>query len=274
MKIIKKITYRRAKALPEYELIKAKFKEIKSNKNLLKTEGIERSDSLEKLNYFIVIEYINMADRIDYSKIFPNDGYSMDVEGLLNEQDKIIQYINRRKQDYPEMFYKLGFVNEVVGCFLIATRKSNVNNISTKNTKNTISIKIKESFPREIKQMCHDYHTTRVAVSEREEEEFVRFSRLSFDEKDIILQNIIENASTNSLIFYYPPDNRKRNLKNEDVMQSGNTGTIKLEDVFNQNIEKITSVEFLASLLKKAEEKENYEFCAKIRDRLEYLKVR
>lgn len=270
MKIIKKITHRRAKALPEYTLIQEKFDEIKSKSKKAgdKSEGIERSESIDKLNFFIVLEYINMADRIDYSRIFPNDDFIIYVEGLLNEQDKIIQHINKRKANYPDMFYKLGFVNEVIGCFLIATRKGNLNNISTKNTKNTISIKIKNAFPREIKEMCNDYLLTKSEASEREQEEFIRFSRLSFDERDIILQNIIETASNNTFAFFYPPDNRKKNTPS----QSGSTGAVKLEDVFNQNIEKITSVEFLASLLKKAEDKENYEFCAKIRDRLEILK--
>jgi len=272
MKIIKKITHRRAKALLEYELIKEKFSEIKSTKGQ-KTEGIERSQSLDKLNYFVVLEYINIAEKIDYGKIFPTDDYVIDVEGLLNEQDKIIQLINKRKNNYPEMFYRLGFVNEVVGCFLIATRKTKITHISTKNTKNTISIKIKDTFPREIKEMCNDYYATKSEISDREQEEFVRFSRLSFDERDIILHNIIENAAENSLAFFYPPDNRKRNNKS-DLAQSGATGTVKLDEVFSQNIEKITSVEFLASLLKKAEQKENYEFCAKIRDRLDFLKVR
>jgi hypothetical protein len=271
MKIIKKITHRRAKALPEYEYIKDKFADIKS-KGGQKTEGIERSQSLDKLNYFIVLEYFNMAEKIDYAKIFPTDDYVIDVEGLLNEQDKIIQLINKRKDNYPEMFYKLGFVNEVVGCFLIATRKSKMNHISTKNTKNTISIKIKDTFPREIKEMCNDYYAIKSEASEREQEEFIRFNRLSFDERDIILQNILENAAENSVAFFYPPDNRKRNKS--DLTQSGATGTVKLEEVFNQNIEKITSIEFLRSLLYKAEQKENYEFCAKIRDRLEFLKVR
>ena len=46
---------------------------------------------------------------------------------------------------------------------------------------------------------------------------------------------------------------------------------IKMEDVFKQNIDRITSVEFLDSLLVKEKEKENYEFCIKIRDRLNFL---
>ena len=47
-----------------------------------------------------------------------------------------------------------------------------------------------------------------------------------------------------------------------------------MEDAFSQNIERITSVDFLKSLLNKALDKENYEFCAKIRDRLFFLETK
>ena len=72
MKIIKKISFKRAKSLlEEYKSVQEKFSEIKSKGG--KEEGVARIDSLSKLNYFIVLEYNNMADKIDYDKIFPNN---------------------------------------------------------------------------------------------------------------------------------------------------------------------------------------------------------
>jgi protein-arginine kinase activator protein McsA len=269
MKIIKKITFRRAKSLSgEFKLVQDKFLEIKDNGG---EEGISRIESLSKLNYFIVMEYINMADKINYEKIFPNDDFIVDIEGLLNEQDKVIQHINKRKNVYPEIFRKLGLIHEVTGCFLIATRKSSINNVSTKNTKNTISIRMKNvSLPKEISQMCSEYSEAKSEIFKKEQEEFERFNKLSFEEQDIILQNILQNANSGSVEFFY--SSSELNDKKEEPL-SGYT-SVKMEDAFSQNIERITSVEFLKSLLNKALDTENYEFCAKIRDRLFFLQAR
>ncbi len=268
MKIIKKITFRRAKSLSdEFKSVQEKFLEIKNTGG---EEGISRIDALSKLNYFIVIEYINMADKINYDKIFPNDDYLVDIEGLLNEQDKVIQQINKRKSTYPEIFKKLGLIHEVTGCFLIATRKTNMANISTKNTKNTISVRINNKFlPKEVIQMCNEYNDAKAEIFQKEQEEFERFNKLSFEEQDIILQNILQNVNAGSVEFFYTSESNES--KNEPL--SGYTN-VKMEDAFSQNIERITSVEFLKSLLEKALDKENYEFCAKIRDRLSFLQMK
>lgn len=267
MKIIKKITFRRAKSLTEeFKLVEEKFLELNNGGK----EGIARIDFVSKLNYFIVIEYINMADKINYEKIFPNDDFIVDIEGLLNEQDKVIQHINQRKEDYPEIFHKLGLIHEVTGCFLIATRKVSINNVSTKNTKNTISIRIKNLFlPKEVSKMCNEYHDVKLDITKKEQEEFYRFNKLSFEEQDIILNNILQNANTGSVEFFYSSESD--NKKDEPL--SG-YNSVKMEDSFSQNIERITSVDFLKSLLTKALDKENYEFCAKIRDRLTFLEMR
>lgn len=267
MKIIKKISFKRAKSLEnEYKLAQEKFSDLKNKGG---KEGIARIDSMSKLNYFIVVEYINMADKIDYNKIFPNDDFIVDVEGLLNEQDKVIQHISKRKSNYPELFYKLGLIHEVTGCFFIATRKTDIKNVSTKNTKNTISIKINNSsLPQEVEIMCDEYHNAKIDVTNKEQEEFKRFNKLSFEEQDIILQNILQNANSGRVEFFYSPEPKKSNTKDEPL--SGYS-SVKIEDAFSQNIERITSVEFLKSLLDKALEKENFEFCAKIRDRLAFL---
>lgn len=270
MKIIKKITFRRAKALSEeFEIIQEKFLELKNKGG---KEGIERIASISKLNFFIVIEYTNMADKINYEKIFPNDDFIVDIEGLLNEQDKVIQHINKRKEDYPEIFHKLGIIHEVTGCFIIATRKVNINNISTKNTKNTISVRINNSFlPKEVFKMCDEYYDVKSEIIKKEEEEFNRFKKISFEEQDIILQNILQNANSGSVDFFYSSELDESKSKDESL--SGYTA-VKLQDAFSQNIERVTSVDFLKSLLKKALNKENYEFCAKIRDRLTFLEMK
>ena len=270
MKIINRITFRRAKSLSEeFKLIQEKFSEIKNNGG---KEGVARIDSISELNYFIVIEYINMADKINYEKIFPNDDFIVDIEGLLNEQDKVIQHINKRREGYPEIFHKLGLIHEVTGCFLIATRKTNINNVSTKNTKNTISIRMRNLFlPKEINKMCNEYHDIKSDIIEKEQEDFNRFNKLSFEEHDIILLNILQNANSGSVDFFHSSELNKNEDSEESV--SGYTN-VKMDDIFIQNIERITSIDFLKSLLNKALNKENYEFCAKIRDRLTFLETK
>jgi len=241
MKIIKKVTFSRAKSLSEeYGIIQEKFLELKNKGG---KEGVNRIESISSLNYFIVLEYVNMADKIDYDKIFPNGDFIVDVESLLSEQDKVIQHISKRKPNYPEVFYKLGLMHEVTGCFLIATRKLNANNISTKNTKNTISVRIKNSkLPIEIENMCNDYFNVKSEILNKEKEEFSRFNKLSFEEQDTILQNILQNVNTGSAEFFYSQDNKSIDKKEESL--SGYS-SVKLDNAFNQNIERITSVEFL-----------------------------
>ena len=212
MKIIKKVSFERAKSLvEEYKAVEVKFSELKNKGG---EEGIARINSLSNLNYFIVLEYINMADKIDYTKIFPNDDFIVDVEGLLNEQDKVIQHINKRKSDYPEPFFRLGLIHEVTGCFLIATRKVDIKNVSTKNTKNTISVRIKNTaLPKEIEHMCDEYQNAKIEVSKKEQEEFERFNKLSFEEQDIILQNILQNANSGSVDFFIIQNLKKQTIK-------------------------------------------------------------
>lgn len=275
MKIIKKVSFKRVQNLKEeFKEISKKFIEIK---NKAENVGFGRTKDISELNFFFVIEYINIADRINYEKIFPNDDFIIDIEGLLNEQDKVIQHINKRKENYPEVFYKLGFINEASNCFLIATRKTSIINVSTKNTVNTISIKLNNnSLPKEIDIMCSEYYDSKFESNLKEQEEFKRFKKLSFEEHDVILQNIIQRANLGSIDFFYTEKEKQPSKKNNNNIHpfSGDSNTIKIEQAISRNLEKVTSAEFLKSLLSKAEQKENYELCAKIRDRLQFISTK
>ena len=105
MKIIKKTAFKKAVLLKEeFREITKKFTEIKNKGG---NAGLSRTENISELNFFFVIEYVNIADKINYEKIFPNDDFIIDIEGLLNEQDKIIQHINKRKENYHDIFYNL-----------------------------------------------------------------------------------------------------------------------------------------------------------------------
>src|SRR3989304_1013237 len=113
MKLVKKIPFRRVKKLPQFEIISNKFNEVKlSCESLSGTSpeynkecyrGIAKVDSLSELNYYIIVEYSNVADRISYERIFPKNGI-IDYDALILEQRKLCEYIIRRNCNYPDIF--------------------------------------------------------------------------------------------------------------------------------------------------------------------------
>lgn len=269
MKLIRKITFRRVKEFPQFEIISNKFKEVKE---LGSRYGIAKVASLSELNYYVVIEYSNIADRINYERIFPKNGI-VDYEMLILEQKKLCEHIIRRNCNYPEVFKLLGPVNEVIGCYLIATNKSNSGLLTTKNTINNISIKLPcKSMPREIDIMCSLYRDNIKKPISEEQEEFEKFIKVSFEEQDIVLQSVLLNVQlypvmvSEGAITLQEVDNQQ----NHTEMRHTNT-PIRIEDIASNNVANITSIEFLGMLLKASEIKENYELCVKIRDRIHEL---
>lgn len=262
MKLTKKITFKRAKNLPEFRTIEEKFNEIKGKED---NKGIARLNSVSNLNFYIVVEYVNLVDKIDYSKIFPNDNLIVDFEALMNEQERIMEYMQKKKTNSFPAFNKLGLTNDVTGCYLIATRK-NIQSISKKNTSNTISVKfMANSFPNEVDSICEEFYYDKKETIKKEQDEFDKFLHLSFEEQDIILQNILQNIQLPTITFYTIPASAETNMRE---IKMNKYIPIKIEDIALQNIEKINSIEFLSNLLANAEVAENYELCAKIRDRM------
>ena len=266
MKLTKKITFKRAKDLPEFKSIEEKFTELKSKE---KDKGVARLDSVSSLNFYIVVEYRNLADKINYSKIFPNDNFIVDFEALMNEQERIMEYMNKKRANNNPAFNKLGLTNEVIGCYLVATRK-NIKSISKKNTSNTISIKFNFDYlPGEVESICQEFYEDKKDILKKEQEKFEKFINLSFEEQDIILQNILQNIQLPTITFFTMPASAETDMKQ---IKMNKYVPIKLEDIALQNIENINSIEFLDDLRSAAEADENFEFCAKIRDRIIYLK--
>jgi len=271
MKLVRKITFRRVKEFPQFEIISNKFKE---KKELGSRNGVAKVDSLSELNYYVVIEYSNVADRISYERIFPKNGV-VDYEMLILEQKKLCEHIIRRNCDYPEVFKLLGPVNEVTGCYLIATKKSNVELLTTKSTPNTISIKLPtKPMPREIDIMCSLYRDEMKKPVSEERAEFEKFIKISFEEQDVVLQSVLLNVQLYPVMVSEGAISLEEvdNQQNSTEMKQTNT-PIRIEDIASKNVANITSIEFLNMLLRASESKENYELCAKIRDRIQELSV-
>lgn len=266
MKLVRKITFRRVKEFPQFEIIANKFKEAKIANG---RNGIAKIASLSDLNYYVVVEYSNVVDRISYERIFPKSGI-VDYDALALEQKKLCEHIIRRNCNYPEIFKLLGSVNEVTGCYLVATKKNNVELLTTKNTPNNISIKLSlDALPREVELMCSLYSDNMKTPINEERAEFEKFIKISFEEQDVVLQSVLLNVQlypvmiSEGAISSHSVDNQQ----NSTEMRQANT-PIRIEDIASKNVANITSIEFLGMLLQASESKENYELCAKIRDRI------
>lgn len=266
MKLVRKITMKRVKTLQQFQQISDKFDEMKASGEL---RGVCKLQSISKLNFHVVISYINITEKVDYAKIFPQDHQLVNLEVLLKEQKKLLDYLNKREQGYPKIFDKLGAMHQVVGCYLVATTKKKAQSVSTKNTLNTIAVKIElGSLPREVNDMCREFSKNCEPALAKQQEEFDNFMKLSFGESDVVLQNILKNTPAPPTIFNSPESNPFHWTEKKSAKMG--TG-VRLEDVANDNVENINDTEFLRELLRIAEHKENYELCVTIRDRIRLI---
>jgi hypothetical protein len=271
MRLFKRITHRRAKELSSFEVISKKFNEIKSSDSRC---GIAREDSISKLTFYIVVEYSNVVDKINYSKIFCDNG-TVNHDALVSEQKKLCEHIIRRNCGYPNIFKSLGPVNEVSGCYLVATRKKTVNSLTTRNTPNTISVRLPNiELPKEVEIMFSEYKDARSLSLSKEGGEFESFIRLRFEQQDAILQSVLFNVQLYPVIISESVLwNETANKQKKGTAMATSNRPIRIEDIASKNINNITSVEFLNTLLDLSVKNESYELCARIRDRITELSM-
>lgn len=269
MRLLKKISYRRAKELSAFEEVTKKFNAIKLAGA---AHGIAREDGLSKLAFYVVVEYKNVVDMINYSRVFCENG-TVDYDALVSEQKKLCEHIIRRNCGYPETFKLLGPVNEVSGCYLIATRKKNANFLTIKNTPNTISVKFKnDKLPKEAESICAEYMGSKNLPSSTERNEFENFIKTKFEQQDAILQSVLFNVQLYPIMISESVLWSESSSKQSKITEMENSNNpIKIEDIASKNIDNITSVDFLTTLLELSVKSENYELCAKIRDRINQL---
>lgn len=279
MRLIKKINFKRAKELSQFKKIKMIFEKIKEE--AIDTNKIKNIKDLKRLHYYLVIEYVNLVnEKINYNKIFPNNGkersVTVDYNILLNEQEKLKKYIANKKDTEPEYFKKLGFINEVTHCYLIATPKKNalaINKADLNKTDLFITIKLNFKYlPEEFKQLCNSYAKEKCDALEKERIEYDKFMRLDADEKDVKIQDILLQINPSTSLDYY--DHNKKDVAINSYVDlphnSGQTMDIAIEN----NLNKIWNISFLTIIMEGAIKKENYELCAKIRDRISLLESR
>ncbi len=275
MKLVKKITYNRVMQLPQHKKVITIFDKFKEDQNIDKHNSIKRTKDASKLNYFFVLEYDNiLKKKFNFNNILDKkSGKKNDViniEKLIEEKDKVEKYIKDKKENEPKCFSKLGLLNDVTGCFLIGTNKKNVNHVKDldlKSKNNLIVVKLDyKNLPKEIEELCNDFYKKTQEQLKKEKEEFEKFSQLNNEQQDIFINNILNNINSPSFIII---DGFNLNLEKDYFKNSGFT----FYDGFSeQNLQNINNIEFLEALKINAEEKEQYEFCAKIRDRLNEIK--
>lgn len=274
MKLIKKITFKRIAELPQHKKVLKIFDKFKEDKNIDLHNSIKRTKDASKLNYFFVLEYENiLKTKFNFKKMFDknfNHDNIVNLSKILEEKDKVEKYIEEKKKKEPAFFSKIGFPNEVTGCYLVGTNKKSINyikDLDLKNKNNLILIKFDyKDLPKEFEILCNEYYQKTQDQLKKERDEIEKFSKLNSEEQDLFINNLLNNINSPSLMII-----EGFNLNYNDNYSKNSNFTFY--DGFSEhNIQQINNIQFLEALKINAEEKEAFELCAKIRDRLKELK--
>ncbi len=273
MKIVQKIKFDRVKEFKIFKKFKSKFLKNKSKRiELNKINGIYNVDDFSKLNFYIILEYINLvSEKINYKKIFPDNKNSsnsiVDFNSLVKEQEKLKTYIQDNHNKGPIFFKKLGILNEVIGCYFLCSTYNNSKRVKSFDFKNNNSndkflfLKFDlNQLPKEFEKICFNYQKKHNI--EKDKEEVDRFLDISNEEYDVLMESLFNDI--------------KHPLINEDMIESVNkespaTATT-IQFAAENQIGKINDIDFLDNMLHSSEDLENYELCAKIRDRILEIK--
>jgi hypothetical protein len=280
MRLIRKITYKRVSQLPQHKKVVSIFEKFKEDSDIDRHNALKRTKDHSTLNYFIVLEFDNIIKKkINIKNFIEKDPVTnketVNINRLVEEKAKLEESIKERMKKEPAFFSKLGIINQVTGCYLVGANKKSVAHIrdlDLKSKNNFIIVKLdNRKLPKEIEEMCSQFYAKTQERIRKEQEEFERFSKMNQKEQDDYINNILNNiGNTNT-----PPPSvlviDNINFNNDLLKPSGFT----FFDGFSEkNVQQIENVQFLETLLANAEEKEQYEFCAKIRDRLIEIKTK
>ena len=188
MKLVRKIKFNRAKEMAVFKKLEIMFKKLIISNN---PKHIKSVNDFSKLNFFVVLEYINLInEKIDYNKIFPDNilgnNSIIDFNNLIEEQEKLKSYIQKNQRKTPSFFKNLGLLNEVVGCYMVVTTHKHLKKVknfdfSKKDSKEFIVSKFDlNKLPSEFETLCLNYSKNKSNFIDRELEEFQNFLNLSY----------------------------------------------------------------------------------------------
>jgi hypothetical protein len=249
MRLLKKITYER-------------FHELNKEATVINSDG---------LNFYLVIEYENAFDSVNFDEMFPENSIFVDFQALRKEHSNIISKIKKQIENkkIPDYLKKLGVTNIIKGCYLVYnTSKEFPENIK-KSSKNFYSLKLDyKNLPKEISDMCEEYYSKNSIHISKEKDDFDAFFKLTLKEQEkemAIFFHQYSNYTNKSIIFSV--------VNPGIVLKTGETsGNLTIEERFEQKIPYFTDINLLEQVLEKAKKDENYELCIKIKERINFLK--
>lgn len=275
MRLIRKTTYKRVTQIPEHKKVLSTFEKFKEDPNIDRHNSLKKTKDASTLNYFFALEFEStIGKKINFKNFIEKDENNNEIvnlDKLLDEKNRIEDEINERRKKEPVFFQKLGYSNQVIGCYLIGTNKKNMGHIKDmdfKNKNNLIVIKLNnKKLPKEFEEMCNQYYKRTQEKIRREQEDFEKFIMMNPQEQENYIKKILEN------IVPQPPHMIIIDNINIENGFSSSSGYTFFDGFSENNIQTINNIEFLETLLLNAEQKEQYEFCAKIRDRIKEIKI-
>lgn len=260
MRLVKSISYKRAKSLKRFSIIKKKIeKSIQQN-----PESAIARKGIESLKYYLVIDCKDVSKKLGIDDAF-NDIHLL--FGTKEENESFMNHI-RKKNSEPSFFKNLGLLYDISGCYLVATSKDAKKNVSIYNTLNSVSCKFElEDLPSEFKKMCSDYENTELTLDNTNLFNFSNILNIPNEERDKIIESIVSSLDLHEI----PKQDIYSNLDFNDVYNE-NIGNINIESIIESKIEDIYDINFLQQVMETAIENDNLELCAKIRDRINFIK--
>jgi hypothetical protein len=261
MRIAKKIDFERAKKIDLFLLLKQKVNKIKQNKP---NSSIAQVNDIYSLNYYLIIECKDVSRELGFDKNKkPNEIFFNHEEN----NKKFLKHL-KIKNSQPFYFKKLGLLNDITGCYLVATTKKEKENISIYNSINTVSCKFDfENLPSDFEDICNEYEAYNINNNISVNPYLNDIFNISTLERDKILENILKSISFIEIPknIYSPYDFKSNNLETKYFKNN-------IENLIEIKINNINDVDFLEKVMDSAIENDNFELCAKIRDRIKKIK--
>ena len=261
MRIAKKIDFEKAKKIDLFLLLKQKMNKIKQTKP---NSSIAQIKDIYSLNYYLIIECKDVSKELGFDKNKKSNEIFFNNE---ENNKKFLRYL-KIKNSQPFYFKKLGLLNDITGCYLVATTKKEKENISIYNSINTVSCKFDfNNLPSDFEDICNEYEAYNINNNISINPYLNDIFNISTLERDKILENILKSIS-----FIEIPKNiyspYEFSTNDSEIKYFKNN----IEDVIENKIKNINDIGFLEKVMESAIESDNFELCAKIRDRIKEIK--
>jgi protein-arginine kinase activator protein McsA len=262
MRITKRIKYEDALDVDRFDKLKSRIKSAKEKNPNYPIAKL----GIEEMNYFLVIETKDLSEELGFGIQTNNFAFGFFAE--KEKHKKFLKHI-RKKNSQPAFFKKIGLLYDVVGCYLVATTKKDKKKVSVYRSSNTISIKLDMNrLPEEIENMCNEFEEYQLQKQQEEQIRRDEVFGISQDDREKIIENIVSGI----LFVKKPFQEMYPNYNLNDMYETMHTGSLNIEQVIENKLDDIYDVIFLEQVMDSAIEKENFELCAKIRDRISILK--